>query len=101
MNERPLVAALADPGQKYAIAVVQTNIDMTLPVLLGDRQRGSLPYLGSVQDRTAILVRHNVAWGNATSDLYAARVPTDLGYDIVFASDHLGVFGRMTVIPAH
>jgi endonuclease/exonuclease/phosphatase family metal-dependent hydrolase len=78
-----LVAALADQGQKYTIAVVQTNIDLTLPVLLSDGQGGFLPYLGSVQDRTAILVRHNVAWGNATSDLYAARVPTDLGFDIV------------------
>lgn len=78
-----LMAALASQGQRYVVAVVQTQMDLTLPALLPDDQGRRVPYFGSVQDRTVILVRHNVAWANAASGLYETRFSTDFGFDVV------------------
>ena len=65
-------------GQKYAVAVEQVNVDVTLPALLGADL-----YLGNIQDRDVILVRHNAAWSNPDSALYPTRIPTPFGFDIV------------------
>jgi hypothetical protein len=79
-----LKAALADRGQKYSVAVVQQNLDLTLLANLPDPSGSRTPYLGTVTDRDVILVRHNVAWANPAHGAYATVVPVpSLGFDIV------------------
>jgi len=74
-----LMSELAARGQKYTIAVAQTNVDVALPAFVP----GVGLYLGAIQDRDVILVRHNVGWSNPAMALYPTRIPTPFGFDIV------------------
>ncbi len=74
-----LQSELARLGQKYEAAVVNTNVDVTLPVFLPDFGL----FLGQITDRDVILVRHNVAWSNPAAELYDTRIDTGFGFDIV------------------
>ena len=79
-----LLAALSDRGQKYEVAVVQQNLDLTLLANLPDASGSRTPYLGTIKDRDVILVRHNVAWANPAHGAYQTVVPVpSLGFDIV------------------
>jgi len=73
-----LLAELAAHGQKYDVAVANTNLELTLPLVNLPVAPGvRLPYSGTIEDRDAILVRHNVAWSNALGDNFATAVPVD------------------------
>lgn len=77
-----LVAELEARGQKYAVAVANVNVDVpALPALLP----GVGLYLGQIQDRDVILVRHNVAWSNPRQGTYPTGIdlPDVFGFDIV------------------
>ncbi|MEJ2515200.1 MAG: endonuclease/exonuclease/phosphatase family protein [Gammaproteobacteria bacterium] len=74
-----LQSELASLGQKYEAAVVNTNVDVTLPVFLPDFGL----FAGRITDRDVILVRHNVGWSNPAAALYDTRIPTGFGFDIV------------------
>lgn len=71
-----LTSELAARGQKYEVVVAHTNLDLTLPLVNLPVAPGvRLPYSGTIRDRDAILVRHNVAWSNALGDNFATAVP--------------------------
>jgi len=73
-----LRAELAARGQKYDVAVVSANLELTLPLVnLPVAPEVRLPYSGTILDRDAILVRHNVAWSNALSGNFSAAVPVE------------------------
>jgi endonuclease/exonuclease/phosphatase family metal-dependent hydrolase len=74
-----LMSELAARGQKYTVAVAQTNVDVALPAFIP----GAGLYLGTIQDRDVILVRHNVAWANPAAAHFDTRIPTPFGFDIV------------------
>jgi len=82
-----LLAELAAHGQKYYVAIANTNLELTLqlvnlPVAPGVR----LPYTGTIEDRDVILVRHNVAWSNAAGGNFETAVPVIFEGDYAFLS---------------
>jgi hypothetical protein len=73
-----LMTELAAHGQKYDVAVVNANLELTLPLVNLPVAPGlRLPYMGTIEDRDAILVRHNVAWSNALGGNFTTAVPVD------------------------
>jgi len=80
-----LLAELEARGQQYDVAVNQTNLDLTLPVLVPVPGGLPLPYLGNISDHDVILVRHNVAWANPAQGHYVnvASSPFPAPFDFV------------------
>ena len=73
-----LKAELALLDQKYDVAVANTNLELTLPLVNLPVAPGvRLPYTGTIEDRDAILVRHNVAWSNALGGNFSTSVPVE------------------------
>jgi len=71
-----LRAELAARGQKYDVAVVNLNVELTLPLVNLPIEPGlRLPYAGTIRDRDVILVRHNVGWANDTKGTFQTVVP--------------------------
>jgi len=82
-----LLAELAAHGQKYDVAIANTNLELTLPLVNLPVAPGvRFPYSGTIEDRDAILVRHNVAWSNAIGGNFAAAVPVDFDEPYEFLS---------------
>jgi endonuclease/exonuclease/phosphatase family metal-dependent hydrolase len=71
-----LTEELAARGQKYDVAIANSNLKLTLQLVNFPVAPGvTYPYSGTIEDRDAILVRHNVAWSNAIGGNYATTVP--------------------------
>ena len=66
-----LMAELDARGQKYDVAVANTNVFVPgLPAFIPDVGL----YLGQILDRDVILVRHNVAWANPAMGTYPTLI---------------------------
>lgn len=68
-----LVDSLAAHGEQYVVAAADATTDIEIPVYTGV---GAIPFDDvRLTDRDAVLVRGDVAWGEAQSDRWVAHIP--------------------------
>lgn len=68
-----LIDSLAAHGAQYAVASADATTDLEVPVYTGD---AADPFIDvRLTDRDAVLVRGDVAWGDAQADQFNAHIP--------------------------
>jgi hypothetical protein len=68
-----LVDSLATHGVQYVVAAADATTDIEIPIYTGV---GAIPFDDvRLTDRDAVLVRGDVAWGEAQADKYSAHIP--------------------------
>jgi hypothetical protein len=76
-----LTDALAQRGLHYVVAAVDETSDLEVPMLTGFDASTGYPTFDDIRltDRDAVLVREDVAYGDAKSSVYGAAIPIDFG----------------------